>query len=274
MINGLAGAPKSLLSVAKEKSPADVYLLVAKEGLYLHRRGEPVGGSGPGGAPSPQYFGPYEIGSTPSPKLDRALRFVAQGINLCRLSSDDELEADDERSVNLEAKFSLAKNKDGPYADVADLAKASFTDGDHLRITLTNRGDAPVDVTVLYLDAAFQIQSHYPTMKQALSGLSNTLHPGQSHNVTIRLNDSTIGLENILVLGVARDPVDPPVNFAFLAQAGLTQAGFDRTRGNSRSPLDDLLTAGLFEGSRGSATADDARSFSIQRHSVTIVKKP
>lgn len=271
VVDELAQQPRSLVRCETDDATADVYLLLANEGAYLRRRGEPTLSTS--GSVPPQYFGPYSIGPALAARLERDLRTVAQAINLRRLAADEELHATDDRPVVVRVSLGRAASSAGPFTDVADLTQATFTDGDYLRVTLTNDGRLPVDLTLLYVDAASQIRSHFPTPREALTGLDNTLAPRQSHAVTIRLNDTTVGLEDLLILAVARDPATPPVNFAFLSQPGLTRSGYDKTRGGAPLPLDRLLTAGLFEGSRGSSTVDAAQSFSVQRLTMTVVKK-
>jgi hypothetical protein len=274
VVAGLTGASPSLIRQASEGDASDgspdLYLLVAGDGAYLYRRGEALTST----AALPRTFRTYVPGNDLAARLDRDLRFVAQGINLQRLAGDEELQAVADRAVSLKVRFSRARSSDGAFTPVLDETAATFTDGDYLRLELTNDGRIAADVTVLYLDAAFQIQSHFPTLRQAVAGANNTLDVGQSHPVTIKLNDSTVGLEHLLILAVARDPASPPVNFAFLSQAGLSRSGYERTRGGKPHPLDELLAAGLYEGSRGRRSVDAARTYSIRRYPVRIVKRP
>ena len=57
----------------------------------------------------------------------------------------------------------------------------------------------------------------------------------EEHTISgIRINDTTIGLEDLIIIGVeARGTV--PVSFAFLEQAGLR--GTSRSRGDDAHPL-------------------------------------
>jgi hypothetical protein len=271
VIGDAAGRPTSLVRVAERGESADVYLLVAREGVYLRRRGESITtkGSNP-----QQFFGPYRIDDELTERLDGDLKLLARGVNLLGLASADGFKTPDDRPVSVKVTMSRAASKEGPYTEITDPAAASFTDGEHLRLTLVNDGEVPVDLTVLYLDAAFQIQSHFPSVKQAYLGIINRIEPGQSHQVTIGINDSTVGLEHVLVLAVASDPTVPPASYAFLSQPGIKVVDFPVARGGKAGVLDQLLKAGFNEGSQARSTAEAARSYSISSYPLTVVKKP
>lgn len=283
-VDVLMRQPESLIRPAPRDSTADVYLLVAQEAVYLRRRGQPVtqvaaqdDAAKAARTIPPQVYGPYPINPTLTSRLSRDLAMVARGLNLHKLAQMDP-GADMGRrgptpAVSILMAFSRGSNREGPFTDVADLTQVTFTEGDWLCVDLVNVGANAADVTLLYLDAAFKIQSHFPSRKQALTAFANTIDPEQSRQVFIRINDSTVGLEDMLMLAVMHPPGEPPVNFAFLEQPGLTPAGFGKSRGTGKeSPLDKLLKASL-GGTRGAAVATEIGTYSVQRRSLAVVKR-
>ena len=68
--------------------------------------------------------------------------------------------------------------------------------------------------------------SYLPTSYQTATGAANNrLAPGQSAAVTFKINASTLGLEDVIIIATLTHPAAPMQNFAFLAQPGLDRGG-------------------------------------------------
>ncbi len=100
---------------------------------------------------------------------------------------------------------------------------------DRLRADLTNGGDRPVDVTVLYMDATYGIQAMFPQ-----NGQTNRIEPGRSLPLFIRVraleqdgSASTTGRERLLIIAVPARPGAERADFTWLAQ-GSTRGTVER----------------------------------------------
>jgi hypothetical protein len=126
---------------------------------------------------------------------------------------------------------------------------------------------------VLYIDSAFSIVSYLPTAYQNATGTTNNrLAPGQSTAVTFKINVSTLGLEDVILIATLTNPATPMQNFAFLEQPGLDRGADDPARA---SPLGQLLsTAAFASGDRGGAAAPDMARYAVHRISWTVRRTP
>lgn len=144
-------------------------------------------------------------------------------------------------------------------------------DGDHLQIVIRNLSVVPVDVTVLYVQSDYAIQCFYP------SGLDfNRLRPGGVLPVSgIRINDSTLGWEDVIVLSVQSDNQPLPASFSFLAQPGINESSphtVPRGAGpRLESPLAQLLRPGPNSGVHRGLPENEWRRFRLQRVSWHVV---
>ncbi len=262
----------SLVTVAETDRAANIYLLVAEGQAYLRRHAEAVSES-----KLPQrehYFGPYPIDGSLATRLDRDLHAIARALNLRRLATNQRVPVEDTlNAVQLQVEFGRGRNVHGPFAAIDDLATTSFTDGDYLQVMLNNIGELAADVTVLYVDARYQIQSWFPKPQHA-GNFDNRIAPREKPTAIIScIDDSTVGLEEVVVLAVAPGAGDPRTNYAFLSQPALTAGQFRAFRSAVQpSPLDQLLTAAL-EGSRALSATQAMRSYVVQRYPITVVKR-
>lgn len=135
---------------------------------------------------------------------------------------------------------SSAKCRDAPAGTAAALDPSvipKLRHCDRLRADLSNRGDRPVDVTVLYMDATYGIQAMFPQ-----SGQTNRIEPGRSVPLLIRVraleqdgSASTTGRERLLIIAVPARPGAERADFTWLAQ-GSTRGAMER-----RDPLAGFL---------------------------------
>ena len=127
---------------------------------------------------------------------------------------------------------STAKCRDAPAGTAAALDLSvipKLRHCDRLRADLTNGGDRPVDVTVLYMDATYGIQPMFPR-----NGQTNRIEPGRSLPLTVRVraleqdgSASTTGRERLLVIAVSARPGSERADFTWLAQ-GSTRGAMER----------------------------------------------
>ena len=132
--------------------------------------------------------------------------------------------------------------------------------GQFAEFRVRNTGDRPVDVTVLYVDAAFGIEPLYPLRDREID---NQLRAGEERIVgRFAVSDMPLGWESAVAIGVESGAVRQ--NFSMLAQESIElQRGTD---GSARSPLRRLLEQallGLDERTRG-ATDVDPTTFAVK----------
>jgi hypothetical protein len=273
LIEDLATRKDSVVRAAVDGAIADVTLLVGEEQVALRRRGdldeEATGAQESGGRKS-ALFGPYSIDDGLRAALVRDLRRIALVTNLFRLAEIQE----PKNPLRAKTPFGLAVEVERLPADEEKWSPLDFTSprfkaGDTLRIRVRNIGSAPLDATVLYVDSSLSIASHYPTLRAARAGTYNTIESRGSREVTIKINDSTVGWEDVLVFAVLHQP---PISahFAFLEQPGLTRADLRTLRGDANSPLDDLLSSSL-GGTRAATRQDTPPRFAIRRIPLEVV---
>lgn len=243
--------------LAESHETADIYLDVSPTDVAL-RTGNA------GDAPAHMY--PRSAATDKLPEsLVADLRRLANARNLLRLAMPDipRVGKFQPGEVGLAIDLERATVADGPWLLVDAGVPPRLTKGDLLRVRLRNVGVSRIDPTVLYIDSSSQIQSLSPTFRAAQAGVYNTIAPEQSLEVVVKINDSTVGPEDLLVLAVTHVP-PLATHFAFLEQPGLTKQALQRHRGAGDSPLDKLLGDAL-SGTRGTQYAEQERSYAVRR---------
>jgi hypothetical protein len=283
IVRGLADRPGSLLRLVNEGEIPDAFILVDDDGLYLRRRFEAAYGID-GGAEDPESqfprdaFGPFAAEEGPDTKLARALGAMAKAVNVRRLAaSGAEMTVGDPdaATVVLEVvaeKWNPATHR---YEPIDPLESLDVTDGDKVRVRVFNRSGSPVDVTILYVESAFRIRSYFPTAMQDMVGFNNRIVPdGKPAEVEFSINDSTTGLEDVIIIATLPEPGAPPQNFVFLEQIGIERGDGDRDSG-LQTPLGQLLASAAYGvGERGGNAAPDIAKYAVNRLSWTVHKRP
>ena len=263
IIQGLAKADNALIELATNELP-EVYLQVEPKRVVLRL----AHASGKSGGIAGKLYGPYDFGQDLEPSLEKALRTIAKVYNLRRLVT----EVDKNTSVSIEVVAEKQNPKTKKYAPLDSSTGApELRDGDVIRLRVRNVGRKPVDVTILYIDSAFAIDSFLPMTKDAWSGVfDNRLLPkSELEEIELEIANATTGLEDVLVIATESRPGDPPLHFAFLAQEGLKNG---LARGGNRSPLMDLVQAAAFGGGeRGAKRIDASTPYIIHRLSWKIL---
>jgi hypothetical protein len=271
LVDELAAQPNALVHRAPDGHAPDAFVLVGSRGLYLRRAVDAAVATNADGAEFPiDAFGPFAADSRPSSKLDKALDAMAKAINIRRLAESGELMVIGDPNapvVELQTRVERRNATTGEFEPVDASRPLDAHDGDQLRVTVTNDSTQAVDVTVLYIDSAYSIVSYLPTAYQTSTGAANNrLGPGQSAPVTFKINASTLGLEDVIIIATLTMPATPMQNFAFLAQPGI-----ERGVGPAHAtPLGQLLAAAAFGGDRGGAAAPDMARYAVHRVSWTV----
>jgi hypothetical protein len=114
-----------------------------------------------------------------------------------------------------------------------------------VQFRLTNTGNVPVDVTLLYVDSGFGITALFPDTE------NNRLRPGSTVRVPpVDVDAGTTGREYVVVLAVKSEGLEP-ADFVGLAQKGIKQAlAIEKKRGARGalgSPLGRLLRKAAYQ---------------------------
>ena len=192
--------------------------------------------SGGTSAPPPQFV----IGAANDPKtaasLSDALRRIGRARNLMRLANV----AGQGPRVDLRlVRYANASDTAGRPL-LARPGDVTVRAGEFAEFRISNTGQRPVDVTVLYIDAAFGIQPIYPQRDREVD---NQLKPGETRAIgRFRVTDDPLGWESAVAIAV--ESTAARQNFSMLAQDSVeTRRGDPAT---SRSPLLQLLESALF----------------------------
>ena len=192
--------------------------------------------SGGTSGPPPQFV----MGAANDPKtaasLSDALRRIGRARNLMRLASA----AGQGPRVDLRlVRYANASDTTGRPLLVRP-GDVTVRAGEFAEFRISNTGQRPVDVTVLYIDAAFGIQPIYPQRDREVD---NQLKPGETRIIgRFRVTDDPLGWESAVAIAVESTPARQ--NFSMLAQDSLeTRRGDSAT---SSSPLLRLLESAMF----------------------------
>lgn len=280
-LSELAADPAALIRVAGKDEVPTIVALVSQKGVYLRRTFEAVEFAAEGADGAARFdekaFGPFELERGAHAPFAVALRTMAKAMNIRSLASTStEMLVGDPIDPVVSLKLDVERwNADDQEFQALELLEPTLAmDGDKIRVSISNVGGAPVDVTILYIDSSFRITSYYPTASQELlGGFNNRLTPGGAAAVReFTINDSTVGLEDVLVIATLAVPGAPPQNFAFLEQEGVSSGV--RGDGAAVSPAARMLgLLGYGVGKRSGEAAEDLATFAVHRVSWTV-KKP
>jgi hypothetical protein len=224
----------------------------------------------------------YQSDSDPSASLITRLETIFKSQNLLRIcrppsSSDRAPPADaSQRTADVRINVEMFRYRDeagnGEQPVVWEQGMPVVHPGEFVGWRVTNRGWVDVDITLLYVDSEYAIQSVYPTRRSV--GTVNRLSsaaPGNAYRTRpIQVTDSTLGTEHLAVIALRAE--GPPRDFRLLAESNLgTAKGLEmNTRGPDdnviNSPLGKLLMHSVFgeplngEGLRGSSVDGDLSS--------------
>lgn len=232
--------PRLALEVVGPTEGADVVLRLRDERLWLLGPGAELVAEGPNRSLSIHADNHDALNDL----IDSHLRPIAKVHNLIRLSA--QLGTAGSEEVALEVRL-LRRTEAGEYQPIAERSGLRLVPGDAIRLEFENRGRAPLDATVLFIDSRYGVHPVYPT-----GGQLNRLMPGYRDSIEGTITADTTGIERMLVIAVRTRDGMAPVDFTYLAQASLPEtvrgeSVADPTRGEiDVLALEDLLTEAGF----------------------------
>lgn len=149
-------------------------------------------------------------------KLTDSLRVIARATNLLRIASRLTDTGDQNSHLVMTLKLSGKDGREIPFRkeQVPDLHV-----GDRIHVSLTNKGTAAVDVTLLYVDARYGINLLFPNKP----GASNRLEPRATQELGIEMTEGALGIERLLSIAVEAAKTQERADFSFLAQPALAR---------------------------------------------------
>jgi len=172
----------------------------------------------------------------PAQLADKLTR-IARVANLSRLSTSVDPEA------ALQAQLLWSVTPEGLATPVLTGSSMVVKPGQFVQLRLKNVGQVPLDVTVLYVDANFQIQALFP---QTDAALDNRIDAGRDRAIPLgTVTADPAGWESVVAIGV--ESTLQHENFRVLEQPALPEE-----RRGPVSPLRALLYAAAY-GTRGGA---------------------
>lgn len=142
---------------------------------------------------------------------------------------------------HLETTFSRKRN--GEYLTLSSTETPALYDKDRLTVSFKNTHTKDIDINMFFIDSTYGITALFPR-----NGQANRLHPGESLEKKLKINATTIGRENILVIVVEQNSNSALADFSFLAQPSLSLS-----RGASRNAgtLSEILMKSGFGAGKG-----------------------
>jgi hypothetical protein len=159
-------------------------------------------------------------------RLAETLRALARSRNLLALAARYLMESPVTglaTSIRRVANGAKGRSADGGVADEVFSPERTLRvfRGDALTLTVENRGQVPLDVTALYLDAGSGITVLFPKG----NGESNRLAPGTRRSIEdLEIKAPPSGLERLMVIGRQAMPGAERADFSFLQHSALTAA--------------------------------------------------
>ena len=237
-LSEMAIAPDSVIDLVENGNP-DLWVRIKEDNAYL--LGADVVQTSNARQRGGTIFGPYAIGKID--EITAALLRIVKARNLVRTVSGCCMD----RPANLEIKLLKMKDQNDKVGTEVVLGArgAELHPGEWFALDVANKGQTPLDVTLLIVNSQYGITS-FPRSDKALDG-DNRLYPGQPPH---RLGpgptpDNMFGLEH--VIAIAAPGVGVPIDFTALAQPTLELATA-RTRSAEalNSPLGQLLKSAMF----------------------------
>ena len=206
----------------------------------------------------------FRAGAVNDPELATsmaaALQKIARARNLMRLAQD----AAPSGNVGLDVQIVRynSETSSGAQEVKYDSEGQTLVVGEWAAFRMTNTGTVPLDVTLLFLDSSYGIESLYPLKDQEID---NRIQPTkQATTMRFEVTAVTLGVEHVVAIGVPAQ--GPRMSFAMLRQPSLETV---KTRGGPRSPLEELIDSDLYGvGTRGVGSLDLSGG---QRHTVRML---
>lgn len=173
-------------------------------------------------------------------EIRAALHAMARSRNLLRLASTMVVQS---RNPGLVITLAHRAAKGKASRSITPESVPILLPGDSLAVTVSNNGQKPVDITLLYADARFGITPLFPK-----EGEPNRLAPGDVRLIEgIDISDEAgvFGIERLLVISAEAQKHGERADFSFLSQPALAERAA-RTRGAaSNDDMQAFLDAGF-----------------------------
>jgi hypothetical protein len=189
-----------------------------------------------GAAFAPQEFVLGEIGELPD-----AVRKIARAQNLLRLAGDASRVGYGSEGVGLTVEMLRVE---GPARRPIAFGREGrlLHPDDRIAFRVTNNGDVPVDVTLLFVDSGYGIESIFPTRA---SGQDNRLQPGKwLETATATVTGRTYGPEQLVAIAIKA--AEHRSDLSYLEQDTLAPQITRGSRTRVTSPLTRLLERALY----------------------------
>lgn len=150
---------------------------------------------------------------------------------------------------SVQVEFSLVRyesvnDKKGTPFNL-DEGKVQLHHKDRIGMAVKNPNRFSIDLTILYVDSGFGIESYFPDSSR---GENNRIRPNETLIVpSFELDgDKTFGLENLVIIAIKASSKEP-VDFSFMAQPTLELAKDKRDKKmGAQSPLELLFETSLY----------------------------
>lgn len=152
-------------------------------------------------------------------RVATGLHVVARSRNLLRVASRLLTQAP---AIGLAAELQVDRAGVGRAEAVAAGTTPTLKHGDRLVLSIGNKGQAALDVTVLYLDADHGVSGLYPNR----AGETNRLDPGaRTVPIEVDIRVPPAGIERVMIIAVQATKLGEQRDYSFLQQAPLARRG-------------------------------------------------
>jgi hypothetical protein len=272
MLKEIAKEANSLIELANEGRPADVFVRVKDEKFYLLAAEAAQLIKEP--PPGANLFGPYT--SEQTAKMQEDLTKIARARNLLKLVADGSSDGAGDLEVEM-LKFKDKRDRQGVKL-VPGPKGISLQPGEWVGWRVTNSGKSrlTLDVTLLFINSQYGITAVFPSKGEAGGGI-NRFRPEQTFLVgPVQVDAKTVGREHMVVIAVKGE--GQPIDFTCLEQPTLETARSANPRGTDDTPLGRLFRNAMYgqEGTTrdiGTRLEPDSQAFRLMSWFVTPPEK-
>lgn len=264
----LATIPESMLEQTDDPDRADYLLRVDERSAYLVAAGSSEGESrAPSAVPADEatWLGPVPLDNQFATWLATRLQRICRVRSLMKLSSNETLS---EAGGGLDVEMQMLRSTNTtttPDQIVTWDSGRLLKDGDVVAFRILNRGEKPIDATLLFIDSTFGITQFFP--KPGLP-VDARLLPDQEITTPNARVTSSGAAEHMLLIAVEAKPESLPIDFSPLWQSSVSFRDGAETRSlatSSITPLHRLLRGGERAADRHRSIAkDEAEAFAIR----------
>jgi hypothetical protein len=272
VLRALAAGKGSLIRLTDSAHAAQWFAVATGRGVYLQRADSNLPLDDAMGAKMGEVFGPMPVDAGLKLWLRDTLHDIARATNLRKMA--EQISPSAAPLVDVE----LQVTRDGEPFVPADGATAQARDGEVLELHIRNTGRKAVSLAVFYIQNDFAIKAFFPRSDRDF--LINVIDKDGSLTkpVKFRINDRTLGWEDIIVIAVDAKDRNAIDDILLLQQAGFAS----RTRSGGppprafRSALGRLIDSAMNGGTRGldRLAAPVLDSYAIRRISWNVVAIP